>query len=179
MYELVLSRTVPARLWFIAALGAIAIHGICVALAIGHMRAEDEDSALGAPALAIGLDMMAPRSEPTDLPPGPDADASAASPAVVEQKAVTEQSELPKDIPVESENPDRIVTMNDALKPKEETTVATVQTAPSEESVAAEATAAPSLEAKPEAERSVAPAQGTGANAQRVRMTWQKELGAH
>jgi TonB family protein len=69
--------------------------------------------------------------------------------------------------------------MNDSIKPKEETTVAAVQTAPSEESVAAEATAAPSLEAKPEAERSVAPVQGIGASTQRVRMTWQKELNAH
>ena len=86
---------------------------------------------------------------------------AAASPAVVERKAVTEQSELPKDTPVETTDPDRIVTMNDPLKPKEETTVAAVQTVPSEESVAAEATAAPSQGAKPEAERSIAPAQGS------------------
>jgi TonB family protein len=179
MSDLELTRSVPTHLWICAALGALALHAGGVALAITHLSADESDDALGAPAIEIGLDMMAPRSEPSDLPPGPDADASAASPAVVAQKAVTEQSELPKDTPVESEDPDRVVTMNDSLKPTEEPTVAAVQTAPSEESVAAEATAAPRLEAAPEAERSVAPAQGIGASARRIRMTWQKELGAH
>ena len=47
------------------------------------------------------------------------------------------------------------------------------------ESVAAEATATPSTEAIPEGPRSVAPAQGTGESARRVRATWQKELLAH
>ena len=179
MSELESTRSVPARVWIFAAFGALALHAGGVALAVAHFSSDDPDDADGAPAIEIGLDMMASRSEPSDLPPGPEADASTASPAVVEQKAVTEQSELPKDTPVESEDPDRVVTMNDSIKPKEETTVAAVQTAPSEESVAAEATAAPSLEAKPEAEHSVAPVQGIGASTQRVRMTWQKELNAH
>jgi protein TonB len=179
MSEVEAIRSVPARVWIFAALGAFALHAGGVALGVAHFSSDDPDDANGAPAIEIGLDMMAPRSEPSDLPPGPEADASTASPAVVEQKAVTEQSELPKDTPVEAEDPDRIVTMNDSFKPKEETTVAMRQTAPSEESVAAEATAAPSLEATPEAERSVAPVQGIGVSAQRVRMTWQKELGAH
>ena len=54
-----------------------------------------------------------------------------------------------------------------------------VQTSASMESVAAEATATPSTEAIPEGPRSVAPVQGTGDSAQRVRVTWQKELVAH
>jgi TonB family protein len=99
---------------------------------------------------------------------------------VVEQKAVVEQSELPKDIPVEAKEPDRVVTQNDPIKLKEEeTAVAAIQTAPSEESVASEATAAPTVEAVPDAPQSVAPVQGIGASAQHVRMTWQKELAAH
>jgi TonB family protein len=121
-----------------------------------------------------------PRREPTDLPPGPESDASAASTAVQEQKAVAEQTELPKDTPVESETPDRVVTPNSTVKPKEEeTTVAKVETAPSEESTAAEATAAPTIEKAPEAPRTVAPAQGIGESARRARLTWQKELSAH
>jgi TonB family protein len=179
MSELEPTRSVPVRLWIIAALGALAIHAAGVALAVAHLSADDPDDADGALPIEIATDVMAARSEPSDLPPGPEADASTASPAVVEQKAVTEQSELPKDTPTETEDPDRIVTLNDSIKPKEETTIAAVQTAPSEESVAAEATAAPSMEAAPEAPRSVAPVQGTGASAQRVRRTWQKELGAH
>jgi protein TonB len=169
----------PVRVWIFAALAALALHAGGVALAVAHLSADDAEDADGAPAIEISLDMAAPRSEPSDLPPGPEADASTASPAVVEQKAVAEQSELPKDTPTETEDPDRIVTMNDSIKPKEETSVAAVQTAPSEESVTAEATAAPAMQAAPPAEHSVAPLQGIGASAQRVRMTWQKQLGAH
>ena len=180
MSDLDLTRSAPARVWIIASLAAFAIHAGAVALAIGHMNPEDEDSALGAPAIEIGLDMMAPRSVPSDLPPGPEADASAASPSVVEQKAVVEESQLPKDIPTETDDPDRVVTMNDSIKPKEEEPmVAAVAAAPSEQSVAAEATAAPSMTAVPEAAVSVAPVQGTGESAQRIKLSWQKELVAH
>lgn len=180
MFELKPSRAFPARIWVCAAVGAFALHAGCLALALSYTAMDDDDDALGAPAIEIGLDMQAPRTQPTDLPPGPDADASTASPAVVEQKAVIEQSELPKDIPVEAEEPDRVVTTNDPIKPKEdEPMVAVVQTAPSEESAAAEATAAPTVADVPDAPRSVALVQGIGASAQRIRMTWQKELAAH
>ena len=54
-----------------------------------------------------------------------------------------------------------------------------MQTAPSEQLIAAEATAAPSLAAVPEAPQSVAPAQGIGESAARIRASWQKELSAH
>ena len=179
MTELELTRPVPARLWLFAGLGAVAIHAACVALAVAHLRGDDEDS-LGAPAIEIGLELAAPRTEATDLPPGPETDASTASPAVQQQKAVTEQSELPKDTPTETEDPDRIVTQNDNTKPeKEEPVLASVTTAPSEQSVASEATAMPSLSAVPLAMQSVAPAQGIAEAANRVRASWQKELSAH
>jgi TonB family protein len=177
--DIELTRPVPARLWVLAGLGAVAIHAACVALAVAHLRG-DEEEALGTPAIEIGLELMAPRAEPSDLPPGPEADASAASPAVQEQRAVTEQSELPNDTPTETADPDRIVTTVDNATPKkDEPVVATVQTAPSEQSIAAEASAAPSLAVVPEATRSVAPAQGIGESANRIRASWQKELSAH
>jgi protein TonB len=166
--------------WVLAALGAVAIHAGCVALALEQMRPDDTEDALGAPAIEIGFELAAPRVQPTDLPPGPDSEASIASPAVVEQKAVVEQTELPKDVPTETDDPDRLVAPNDSRKPKEEDpVVAAVQAAPSNESVAAEATAAPSSEAVQESTHSIAPAQGVGESAQRIRMTWQKELAAH
>ncbi|MEA2930166.1 MAG: periplasmic protein TonB [Hyphomicrobiales bacterium] len=174
-----LTRPVPMRLWVFAGLGAVAIHAACVALAVAHLRGDDEE-ALGAPAIEIGLELMAPRAEPSDLPPAPDSDASAASPALPEQKAVTEQSALPKETPVETEDPDRIVTTSDNIKPKkDEPVVAAVTTAPSEQSIAAEATAAPSLAAVPQATQAVAPAPGTAESAARIRASWQKELSAH
>ncbi len=164
----------------LAGIGALALHIGGAALAVAHLRADETDDSLGTPAIEIGLEMMSPHLEATDLPPGPDNDASVASPALAEQKAELKQTELPKDLPTETEDPDRVVTPNDSNKPKEEDTkVAAVQTSASVESVAAEATATPSTEAIPEGPRSVAPAQGTGESAQRMRATWQKELIAH
>jgi TonB family protein len=180
MPELDQPRGVSLRLWLLAGLGAIALHAGCVALAVTSLHAEDEADDLGAPAIEVGFELASTRSEPTDLPPGPENEASAASPAVQQQKAVVEQTELPKDIVTESEAPDRVVTQNDSNKPKEEEpTVAAVQTAPSEESVAAEAAAAPTIEKAPEAAKTVAPAQGIGESARRAKLTWQKELSAH
>jgi periplasmic protein TonB len=168
------------RLWIFASLGALALHLGGGALAIAHLRTDDLDQSLGAPAIEIGLELMSPRTEATDLPPGPDVDASVASPARAEQQAVVKDTELPRDIPTETEDPDRVVTPNDSKKPKEEDVkLAAVQTSASTESIAAEATATPSSEAIQEGPRSVAPARGTGETARRVRATWQKELFAH
>jgi periplasmic protein TonB len=168
------------RLWIWAGIGALALHLGCGALALAHLQPDDFDDSLGAPAIEIGLEMMAPHVEATDLPPGPDTDASVASPAIAEQKAELKETDLPKDVPTETEDPDRVVTPNDSKKPEEDDTkVATVQTQASTESIAAEATATPSTESIPEGPRSVAPAQGTGETARRVRATWQKELIAH
>jgi TonB family protein len=98
----------------------------------------------------------------------------------MEQQAVVEQTDLPKAVPTETDDPDRLVTPNDVKKPKdEEPKVATVQAVPSIESVPSEATATPSSETAPEAPRSVAPAVGPGESTRRVRTTWQKELAAH
>ena len=180
MGELDIGRRPSQRLWIAAGLAALSLHIGGAALALSHMKIDEPDEDLGAQAIEIGLDMMSPRKEVTDLPPGPESDASIASPALAEQKAEVKQTDLPKDKPDETENADRVVTPNEVKKPvEEEAKVATVQTQASQESVAAEATATPSIENIPEGERSVAPAQGTGATAQRIRVTWQKELMAH
>jgi protein TonB len=168
------------RLWMFAALGALALHLGGGALAVAHLRTDDPDDSLGAPAIEIGLEMMSPRVEATDLPPGPDTDASIASPALAEQKAEVKETELPKEVPTETENPDREVTPNDSKKPKEDDAkVAAVATSASTESEAVEATAMPSSETIQQGPRSVAPAEGTGESARRLRATWQKQLVAH
>ena len=93
---------------------------------------------------------------------------------------MVKDTDVPKDMPTETEDPDRVVTTNDSKKPKEDDPkIAAVQTSASVESVAAEATAMPSSETIEEGPRSVAPALGTGESARRVRATWQKELVAH
>ena len=180
MSELDTEKKPSRRLWILAGLGALALHVGGGALAVAHLRTVDPDDSLGAPATEIGLEMMSPHLEATDLPPGPDTDAAVASPAIAEQKAELKPSELPKDVPTETEDPDRAVTPNDSKKPNEDDAkIAAVQSQASAESVAAEAAATPSTEAIREGPRSVAPAQGTGESAQRMRATWQKELIAH
>lgn len=168
------------RLWILAAVTALALHIGGAALAIVHLQTERVDDALGASAIEVGLELASVRREATDLPPGPDTDASTASPQLSEQKAEVKDTELPQDKPTEADEADRMVTPNESKKPKEDDPkVAAVQTTASTESVAAEATATPSSEAIPEGPRSVAPAIGTGESARRARATWQKELVAH
>jgi protein TonB len=168
------------RLWVLAAAAALALHLGCGALAIAHLREAESDDDIGANAIEVGLEFASVRREVTDLPAGPDTDASVASPALAEQQAEVKETELPKDIPTEPEEADRVVTPNETNKPKEEDAkIAAVQTQASTESVASEATATPSSEAIPEGPRSVAPALGSGETARRARVTWQKELVAH
>src|SRR2546430_17351237 len=102
------------RLWILAAVGALALHVGGGALAIAHLRTDDLDESLGAPAIEIGLELMSPRLEATDLPPGPDTEASVASPALAEQKAEVKETELPKEVPTETDDPDRAVAPNES-----------------------------------------------------------------
>jgi periplasmic protein TonB len=173
-------RQTSSRLWFFAALAALAFHVGGAALALAHLKSDESDNDLGAPAIEIGLELSSPRQDPSELPPGPDSDASVASPAMPEQKAELKETDLPKETPAETDDPDRVVTPNEVKKPiEEDAKVAAVQTSASQESVAAEATAAPSSEDIPQGSRSVAPVQGIGESIRRMRATWQKELVAH
>jgi len=167
-------------LWSIAAAVAVALHLGGAALALARLNIDEPDEDLGAPAIEIGLELSSPKQDPSDLPPGPESDASVASPAVPEQKAEVKETDLPKDTPTQTDDPDRVVTPNDVKKPvKDDAKVATVQTQASQESVAAEATSAPTVENAPQAEHSVAPAQGIGASLQRIKVNWEREMVAH
>jgi len=179
-FEIEATQRASLPIWLVAALGAILIHAVCVGLAFEYLQSYEVSEELGAQAIEVGIELMAPRLEPNDLPPGPEAEASAASSAVMEQRAVVEQTELPKATPTETEDPDRIVTMEELKRPeRDDPRVPAVQTAPSNPSIAAEATAMPSPQTAQEAPRAVAPALGTGESMQRLRATWQKELAAH
>jgi periplasmic protein TonB len=170
----------PRSVWLLAAIGAVVIHAGCVALAFEYLRPDDASDDLGAPAIEIGLEFEAPHRDPSDLPPGPDADASAASPEVMEQKTEVEKTDLPKATPTETDDPDRVVAPQETKKPEDDQPkTPAVQAAPSNASVAAEATAMPSPQTAQEAPRSVAPDLGTGESLRRVRTTWQKELAVH
>jgi TonB family protein len=141
---------------------------------------EPEDDDLGAPGIEIAFELASTQTMPSELPPGPESEASAPSPPVVEQKATEKEVDLPKETPVESDNPDRLVTVEKTDKPGEKEPEPKTKTMKaSEESAAQEATVAPSVQDVQETAKSTTPDQGTGQSRQRARVTWQKELLAH
>lgn len=124
----------PSRtLWVSAAVIALVLHVGGAALALTNLHGEEPEDVSGVSAIEVGVELAAPNREVTDLPAGPDADASVASPQVNEQKAEVKETDLPKDTPNEIEDADRVVTENDNKKPtEEEQKVAAVQTAASQ-----------------------------------------------
>src|SRR3979490_2720995 len=141
MSDFLTEQKQPRRRWILAAVAALALHVGCGALAVAHLQTDEPDDSLGAAAIEVGLELASLHREATDLPPGPDTDASVASPALAEQKAEVKETELPKDVPTEADDPDRVVTPNDTQKPKEDDPeIAKVQTQASTESAPSEAT---------------------------------------
>jgi periplasmic protein TonB len=169
---------VPMSMWMVAAVGAVTFHFACVALGLAFMDREPDDE-LGAPAIEIGVEVLAPHTDTPDLPPGPDVEASIAAPQTVDQTAVAEQADLPRAVPEETDDPERLVAPVETAKPKDEPTAPAVPTVASIESIAVEATAPPTSEMVAESTRSITPVQGIGVSAQRARATWEKELIAH
>jgi periplasmic protein TonB len=165
-------------LWIAAATIAVSFHLALAALAYVSTQRETDSDDLGAPGIAIGFELTSPQTQPSDLPPGPDAEASVASPAVAEQKAEMKEADL-RDTPVEAERADQQARVDTKDKPDDETPDVKVKTQASEESVAQEATASPSVPDATEAQTSTTIDQGTGASRERARVTWQKELLAH
>lgn len=169
------------RLWGLAAIAALTLHFGGAALAIAHLKGSDSDEGLGANGVEIAFEMASPKVTDEQLPPGPDTDASMASPQLAEQKAEVKESELPKDKPNETEDPDRIVTENESKKPKEDDPkVAAVQTQASTESVAQEATARQTLdESAPESDKAKAPNLGIGKDKQKLAADWARQISAY
>ena len=169
------------RPWIFAAVIALALHLGGVALAIAHLRADDGGDSLGAANAAFAVEMASPHVPDDSLPPGPDADPTQASPQLAEQKAEIKETELPKDRPMEAEDPDRIVTPNDSKKPKEDDPkVAAVQTQAADASPAQEETARQALDEKaPEAEQATAPSLGIGKDRQKLTADWGRKVSAY
>lgn len=168
------------RLWLCAAAGALALHFGGAALALAHLRGDGLDEGTLGAAIEVGI-WASPRVEQNDLPPGPDTDPSAASPHLNEQKAEVKQTDLPKDRPLDAEDPDRIVTQNDSNRPKEDDPkIAAVATSASTESVAQEATSRQTLdENAPVAEKATAPNPGIGKDKGKLTADWGKQISAY
>jgi periplasmic protein TonB len=181
MSDLDLEQKPSQRLWILAAAAALALHLGGAALAIAHLRTDDGGEGLGAAGAEYAVEMASPKVTDDNLPPGPDTDASEASPQLAEQKAEVKETELPKDQPTEAEDPDRIVTPDDSKKPKEDDPkVAAVQTQASEEAPAQEATSRQTLDEKaPEAETAKAPSLGIGKDALELTKKWGSKISAY
>ena len=180
MSELALEQRPPWRLWTIAAVTAVSLHVAGAALALTHLNSDDGSDGLGFDASAISVDLESPAAEETELPPGPDADASVASPALAEQKAEVKPNDLPKETPKESEEPDRVVTQNEEKKPVEDDPkIETVQTAASQESVAQEASARQHIEGAREANAAAAPNLGIGKDKMMLTAKWAQQISAY
>jgi periplasmic protein TonB len=170
----------PWRLWTIAAIAAVSLHVAGAALAFAHLNPDDGSDGLGANVADIGVELVSPAAEDTELPPGPDADASVASPEIAEQKAEVKPVDVPKETPKESEEPDRVVTQNEQKKPTDDDPkIETVQTAASQESVAQDATARQRLEGAREANAAAAPNIGIGKDKQALIAKWESQISAY
>ena len=171
---------IPKTLWIGAAALALFGHVAFAAFAVARMHDEPDDDDLGAPGIEIALELTSAPLAPSHLPPGPESDASAASSAVMQQEVEAKDVDLPKETPIEAEDPDRHVTIEKTNKPPEDDPqIKSQPVKPSEESVAHEATAPPAVPNATQAAKPTTRDQGTGQSEQRVRVTWQKELLAH
>jgi periplasmic protein TonB len=180
MSERYIEQTPSRRLWILAALAALALHLGGAALAVAHLRTDDGDDGLAANGVEIAFEMASPKATDDNLPPGPDADASQATPQLAEQKAEVKETDLPKDRPTEAEDPDRVVTRSDSKKPDDDPKVAAVETQASEETPDQLATARQTLDEKaPEAETAKAPNLGIGKDRQKLTANWGRKISAY
>jgi TonB family protein len=168
-------------LWILAAVAALALHLGGAALALAHLRTDDDGDGLGATGAEFAVEMASPKAPETDLPPGPDSEAMQEQQALPEQKAETKETELPKDQSQQVEDPDRVVTENNSKKPTEDDPkVQAIETPAAEASPKSVATARQTLdEDAREAEKALAPVIGIGKDMLKLTADWNRKISAH
>lgn len=173
----------PSRkLWILAAVAALVLHLGGAALALAHLRADDDGDGLGAAGAEFAVEMASPEPQESDVPVGPnDSVAQEERPELPEQKAEIKETDLPQDRPQQTEEPDRIVSENKAKKEQDDDPkVAAVET--------------PAMEAAPkqidqtrqtfedatrEADKAMAPAAGIGKDLLKLTADWNRKISAH
>jgi len=165
------------KIWFFAAAVALCSHVAFGMFVISQLNDDADDDELGAPGIEIAFELASPRQQPTDLPPGPESEASAASQAAAQQRTA-KAPDLEEDKVKDAEDPDRqVVTKKSDTKSEDEPEKK--KSDASQQSVAQQASAAPSVPDAVAAPKSTTIDQGTGQARYRARVTWQKELLAH
>ena len=164
-------------LWVAAAVIAVALHVGGAALALMHLQPDEDDEGLGAAVSAIGVELVAPNVEKTDLPPGPDAEQTAASPAQAEQQAEAKPTDLPKDKPTEPDEADRVVTEHESKKPTEDDPkIEAAQATASDPAIAQEAAAPQPIDGAKVADLPAAPNPGLGNDKGELTKNWMKKI---
>jgi TonB family protein len=167
------------RLWFLAAAAALVLHLGGAALALAHLKG-DENDGLGANGAEFAVEMESPKLPDDNLPPGPEADPMQASHQQDKQKAELKETDLPTDKPTETDDPDRVVSENNSKKPTEDDPkVATAQTEAQQEQQAQEAAAPQQLADAHEAERIRAPNPGVGKDKLKLTQNWGRKISAY
>jgi TonB family protein len=181
MSDLEIEPRPSRRLWVLAAVAALALHLGGAALALAHLRTDGGDDGIGAAGAEFAVEMASPDAPDSELPPGPDIDASREQRAMPEQKAEVKETELPKDQHQDVDDADRIVTDNNSKKPDDDSQkVATVETPAADASPQSVATARQKLdEATREAEKAMAPVLGIGKDILKLTADWNRKISAH
>jgi len=169
------------RLWIMAAMAALLLHLGGAALAVAHLKGDDDSGGLCANVGEFAVEMESPKVPDSDAPPGPASDESQPSPPQREQQAELKQTDLPQEKPVESDDPDRLVSPNNSQKPQEDDPkLAAVQTENSPEQEAAMETAPQKLEdTRRESDTPKAPSVGIGKDAQKLTADWGRKISAY
>ena len=96
-----------AVLWILAGTAALALHLGGAAWALSHLQTDDGDDGLGANGAEYAVEMTSPKLPETDLPPGPDSEASQFQPQQMQQQAEVKETDLPIDLPTSSAQPQK------------------------------------------------------------------------
>jgi periplasmic protein TonB len=176
-----LDQKASRPLWVIAAVTALALHLGGAALAFASLRANEGDEGLGAAGAEFAVELASPKVPEDELPPGPDSDQSPQQEEIKQQKAEAEDTELPKDRPLEAEDPDRIVTTSDTKKPKEdEAKIAALETKAQDYSQAQEASSRKQLDENArESQTARAPNPGVGKDRLKLTADWGRKISAY
>ncbi|WOH84715.1 TonB family protein [Bradyrhizobium sp. BEA-2-5] len=168
------------RLWVIAAVTAVGLHLGGAALALTNLRGDDGDEGLGAAGAEYAVELASADVPDDAAPPGAPADEQQAVQEMAQQKAEVKDTDLPQEKPVESDDPDRIVTEDTAKKQKEEEAkVAKVETNAQEAQQASELAAPTKLEDARQSETTKAPNPGIGKDKLLLTAKWGKKISAY
>ena len=181
MSDLYSKRNHPGGSGFWPAMAALGLHLGGAALALAHLRTDDGDDGLGANGAEYAVEMASPKLPETDLPPGPDSEASQFQPQQIAAAGRGQRDRSSEGNASGSRRPRPPRHRNNSKKPVEDTTkVAKVETQAVEEMPNAQESARQALnEDAREDEKAAGPNQGIGKDIRKLTAEWGKRISAY